>query len=104
MKIKNTINQQIIAAAVGMLTPFVKGLTPTRLIAAIQNYDDSSNTTESPPKQQLFTIEQAREILMLSKPSIFKLINDGKLERIKLGAASRITGQSLEKLIETGTE
>ena len=39
MKVKNQIPQSIITAAVAMLSQFVPDISPTRLIAALQEYN-----------------------------------------------------------------
>lgn len=100
MKIHNTINKQIIAAATGMLSPFVEGLTPTRLVAALENYDDSGNAIENTRPAKPYTVAAVCELLEISKPTVYKLINQGKLKRIKLSTSTRITALSVERLLQ----
>lgn len=102
MKIKDSIKKEIIAAAVGMLSPFVENLTPTSLIAALTEYAEDKPVGHNQVRRP-HTIKDVMETLQLSKPSVFKLINQGKLKRIKLGSTTRITPESLDQLILEGT-
>ena len=100
MKIKNTINPQIIAAAVGVLRPFVNGLTASSLVAALENYDDSGNSTENTRPAKPYTIPELMALLNVSKPTIYKLINNGTLKRIKAATCTRISAESVYRLLE----
>lgn len=104
MKISNTIPKAVILAAVSLLSPFIKNITATNLINALQEYDNENDKkTETETRlQRPYTISEAMTTFQLSKPSIFKLIRTGKLTRIKLGSATRITAASVEKLINSG--
>lgn len=53
------------------------------------------------PDKALFTLKEAGEHLALSQSSIYRLINDGQLERVyPRQKAARITRESLAALLE----
>ena len=102
MKISSTIPKPLISAVLTLLAPFIKDLTPTNLINALQEYDNDKKTETETSLQRPYKISETMAILQLSKPSIYKLIRAGELTRIKIGSATRITAASVEKLINSG--
>ncbi len=46
----------------------------------------------------LVTVPQAQKLLGIGKTSVFSLVNQGVLERRKLGGATRITMRSIRKV------
>ncbi len=48
---------------------------------------------------QLATIEQTRKALNCSRTKIFDLLNQGTLDRRKIGRATRVTVASIERLL-----
>jgi excisionase family DNA binding protein len=47
----------------------------------------------------LMTIPETQSHLRLGLTSVYRLINDGRLEKVKIGAATRITRLSVDRLI-----
>ena len=47
-------------------------------------------------------VRQAAEVLSVSENMVFKLIREGKLEKIKIGRSTRITVAELERFIGEG--
>lgn len=50
-------------------------------------------------KRKTYKVNEVAEQLSLGRTSIYKLINQGKLQRIKLGASTLITADSVDALI-----
>ena len=48
---------------------------------------------------RILTVAQTMDILNVSKPTIYRLIDRGLLKRIKIMDATRITAESIEKLL-----
>lgn len=103
MKISNSISVVVINTAVNLLQNFIPDLTPTSLIAAIKAYDKDKASIKDRSKR-LYCIAEICEILMVTRQSVYNLINSEKLVRIKIGAATRITADSLERFIDGSTE
>jgi excisionase family DNA binding protein len=53
---------------------------------------------ERPPR--LLTVVQVRALLGVGTTTVYKLINEGHLELLKIGSASRVTGASLSEFIK----
>ena len=98
MKVNGKINQSIISAATGLLKEFVEELTPTKLIAAIENYSEVPANAE--PKSELLTIAETMDFLKLSKPTIYRMFEDGTLTKIKVGRSTRISFQEIQTIIK----
>jgi excisionase family DNA binding protein len=98
MKISNKINIEIISAIVGMLKPFVPDISPTRLLAALEDYDSSKNLIDKRP-QKAYTVAEAMTILGVSKPCIYKMFKDGTLTKLKIRRATRIPASEINALI-----
>ena len=98
MKVKSQIPPAIITAAVAMLSPFVPELSPVRLLTALQDYGEATEEDTRPAKP--YTVAAVCELLEISKPTVYKLINQGKLKRIKLSTSTRITALSVERLLQ----
>ncbi len=47
----------------------------------------------------LFTVNEACEVLHLSRPVVYQLINSGELRSFKVGNARRIPAQALEEYV-----
>ncbi len=48
-------------------------------------------------QKRIVTIKEACSALGCSRGTVYKLINDGKIDRVKLGASTRITVASIDK-------
>ncbi len=102
MKIKNQINKAIIQAAVSMLQPFIPELTPTKLIDALQNYSETNESTAKSESKipKLYTVAEVMKILGVSKPTIYRMFKDGRLNKIEVSEnTTRISSTDLEKII-----
>lgn len=53
----------------------------------------------TPP--MLYRIQEAMRLLSVSRATIYRMIQRGDLVAIKLGAATRITADSIEKVVST---
>ena len=105
MEIQDRINQQIISAAVNMLSPYVPELTPTNLISALKEHQATQTT--APKLEKPLTRQQVADFLGISLVTVTRYLNTGKLRRIKLTDRNvRIDAESFRKLIgsDTGTE
>ena len=102
MKIKNKINQQIIQAATAMLQPFVPELTPTKLIDALQSFSEDNDPLAKKEDKipKLYTVAEVMKILGVSKPTIYRMFDNGRLKKIKVNEnTTRISSTDLEKLL-----
>ena len=52
------------------------------------------------PERRLVSIETIVAETEISKTTVFRLINAGTLERVKIGASTRITGASYRRFLE----
>ncbi len=50
--------------------------------------------------REVLTLDQAREILHLSRPGAYKMVATGKLPSFKIGAAIRIRSRDLIRIID----
>ncbi len=50
--------------------------------------------------KKLLTIKEVCEYLNVSKPTIYRLIKEGKLKPIKIGRATRFDKEDIDKFIE----
>ncbi|NNN20952.1 MAG: helix-turn-helix domain-containing protein [Acidimicrobiales bacterium] len=48
---------------------------------------------------QLLTVDEAIDQLKIGRTMLYKLINTGKLQKIKLGTKTFVTNKSIEKFI-----
>lgn len=100
MEIRQKITPQVIAAATGLLQPYCPDLSPQGLIAALQQYKQKDDTTQSNIERPL-TRREAAALLKVSLNTISRYLTIGKLERIRLTDRScRITSASVKKLLK----
>lgn len=98
MKVKEEINEQVIAAAVSMLQPYAPDLTPTSLIEALENHNSAVSNT--PKVEKPMTRQEVSKLLGVSLVTINRYLNSDKLRRIKLsGRTVRIDPESIRKFI-----
>lgn len=101
MKVKNQIPPSIITAAVGILNPFVPDITASKLIAALQDYASSKSTLDERP-QKPYTVREVTKILMISKPTVYRMFEDGTLTRLKIRNSTRIPAKEINQLLTGG--
>lgn len=59
--------------------------------------------TKLEPLREVYTPEQAAQLLQLNRETIYRYIKEGKLEAARLGRALRIPRRSLELLLLTSS-
>ena len=101
MQIRQRITPAILAAASGMLQPFVPELTPQGLLAALKNHEaghPAAATAEKP-----LTRKEAAALLSVSLNSVNRYMNTGLLRRVKIGPrVVRIDPASVRELLNSG--
>ena len=102
MEIKQKITPQIIAAATGLLQPFIPDLSPQLLVSALK---ESSATRAKPETDERpLTRQEAAYMLKCSKNTISRYLTTGKLRRIALTERScRIDPASVRALLSGET-
>ena len=50
---------------------------------------------------KFYKVEEIADMLMVSKQTVYKYINDGKLEAVKAGNKFIVSDESLQKFIES---
>jgi excisionase family DNA binding protein len=101
MKINNSIPAQVIGAASAMLNAWRQELTPTTLVAAIQNYQAGTVQEAVDGAEKMLTRKQAAAILQTSMPTIYRLNRQGQLRFIHFGGRNvRIPYEDIQKLLD----
>lgn len=100
--ISQNLSSTIISAAVTLLNAAVPSLSPKTLLSAIRAYQEEDSTKDR--SKRLYRIAEVCDCLQVTRQSIYNLINSGKLVRVKIGAATRITADSLERFIDDNSE
>ena len=59
-------------------------------------------TTTINEGQKLYTVAQTANVLGVSVTTVRKLMDEGKLESLKIGRARRIKSESVERLVAEG--
>ena len=104
MQIRQRINPAILAAATGMLQPFVPELTPQRLLAALKTQDEGLPAIPAAaiPEKPL-NRKEAAALLAVSLNTVNRYMNTGLLRRIKIGPrVVRIDPASVRELLNSG--
>lgn len=103
MQIKQRITPAILAAATGMLQPFVPDLTPQGLLAALKNHE--AGQPAAAIVERPLTRKEAAALLAVSLNSVNRYMNTGLLRRVKIGArVVRIDPVSVRALLQHRTE
>jgi len=99
MQIRQKITPAVLAAATGMLQPFVPELSPQNLVAALKNHN--SGKCEEAVAEKPLTRQEAAKLLSVSLNSITRYMNAGILRRISMGPRLvRIDPQSVRNLLD----
>lgn len=53
---------------------------------------------------KVYTLEEVADILQLTRRTLYSYIKDGKLKAVKIGKYWRVSEQTLQQFIVTGTE
>ena len=100
MQIKQTITPAILAAATGMLQPFIPELSPQSLVDALRNFGPGDHSATTIPEKPL-TRQDAAVLLSCSLNSVTRYMNAGLLRRVKIGTRTvRIDPKSVRNLLE----
>jgi len=102
MKIKNSISTAIILATFGLLNPFIPELTPTRLMAALREYDVDPLDNERPKKP--YTIKEVCDLFRISRQTLYNLKKKGQISFLKIGTVTRISVDEVERLLSNNQE
>lgn len=98
MKIKPSIRKENISIAVTLLNPYIPDLTPVSLVKALENYNGKEELNQSEKILPPYKVSEACQLLQLSKPTIYRMLRDGELSRIKVGNSTRIPAEEIHKL------
>ena len=52
-------------------------------------------------ESKIYTVSEAAMRLKVSKPTVYKLFNEGKLEYFTIGGLRRVTEEQIQKFIKT---
>lgn len=97
MHVSNRIPPAVLAAAAGMLQPFVPELSPQNLVAALKAH---SNGQAQPQFEKPMTIREVAELLGVSIVTINNYLNAGKLRRISASRSFvRVDPESVRQLL-----
>lgn len=103
MQIKQRITPAILAAATGMLQPFVPDLTPQGLLVALKNHE--AGQPAAAIAERPLTRKEAAALLSVSLNSVNRYMNTGLLRRVKIGPrVVRIDPASVRALLQHRTE
>lgn len=83
MQVKQKITPAILAAATGMLQPFVPELTPQGLLAAMKEHD--AGTPAAADAMEPLTRQEAAALLRVSLNTLNRYMNTGLVRKIKIG-------------------
>jgi excisionase family DNA binding protein len=103
MKVQNRITPAVITAATSLLQPYCPELNPNNLILALKAWGEE--TREPKPKnpeiEKPLTRFEVANLLGVSLPTVNRMMNDGRLQKIKLTphGAARISSASVRAII-----
>lgn len=101
MQITQRITPAILAAATGMLQPFVPELTPQGLLSALKSHEAGQPAAATADKP--LTRKEAAALLSVSLNSVNRYMNTGLLRRVKIGPrVVRIDPASVRELLNGG--
>ncbi len=97
------VNSQVLAAATAMLQVSVPELTPQTLIAALQAYGGEKSNPCAIPKP--LSRKDVAGLLGVSLNTVNRYMNDGLLQRVKIGSRTvRIHQESVQALLNRTAE
>ena len=101
MILSRKLTPEVLAAVTGILTPYCPELSPTDLVAAIQNFK-----TEKKPQglQKSLTYKEFAALAGLSLPTVHRMSKNGLLKTVKIGPRLvRIPAVEVERILNGGT-
>ncbi len=86
MEVQNRITPAVITAATSLLQPYCPDLTPRSLISALKEWTAEPDHKKkiTPSIEKPMTRFEVAELLGVSLPTINRMMNDGRLQKIKL--------------------
>lgn len=68
-------------------------------LATLLRAAGSGPSTAEPTRKQLYRVEEAAELLQVSRAHLYSLIRSGDVRSVKLGRSRRITQGEIERLM-----
>ena len=103
MKVQSKITPAVITAATSLLQPYCPDLNPRNLIAALKAWETEPQKSETPTPiiEKPLTRFEVAELLGVSLPTVNRMMNDGRLQKIKLTphGSARITPASVRTIL-----
>ncbi len=101
MHISQKIKPEIIAAAVGLLQPYIPQLSAHGLVNALASFENTEDKKEA--LETFLTIRQAADALQVSKPTVYRLIRENKIPLLKASKRlSRIPASAIREYLANG--
>lgn len=101
MKLRKAIDKSTLTAVTTLLSSSFPEITSETLLDALVSYGKERKNMET---HRPLTRKEASEMLKVSLPTINRLLNEGKLKRVKLSdsrnGAVRIEYSSIERLLD----
>ena len=102
MQIRQRVTPAVLAAATGLLQPFVPELSPQSLVAALRGHEPGDRHMQT---EKQLTRRQAAALLGVSIPTVDRYMRDGILRRVKIGKRLvRIDPASVRALLDSDVE
>ncbi|MBQ9502597.1 MAG: helix-turn-helix domain-containing protein [Lentisphaeria bacterium] len=102
MNIRKTITPSVLAAATGLLQPYVPELSPQSLVAALKVYETGQAAVIA---EKPLTRQEAAKLLAVSVNTVDRYIRHGLLAAVNMGPRLvRIDPQSVEALLHGTAE
>jgi len=86
-----------------MLIQYIPDLTPTNLISALQGYENAKVLLDDRPRKP-YTIAETMKLLGVSKPTIYRMFEDGSLTKCKIRGSTRIPAEDVNRLLASNSE
>lgn len=101
MQVQDRITPAVLAAAAGLLQPYVPELSPKSLVAALKAYGDAGRASSAP--ERLLTRKEAADQLHVTLATLNRMLNDGRLRRIRVTTGSvRLDPADIRNLLRDG--
>ena len=96
----NKLTPAVIAAATGLLQPFVPELSPQNLVAALRKFEAGSKCSAPDTPERPLTRQETAKLLSCCLNSVDRYANKGLLRRVKIGPRiTRIDPASVRDLL-----
>jgi len=104
MEVSNRISTAIIIAVTNLLLPYCPDINPRNLIKALKDFEPNKRKEMEQRFEKPLTRNEVAELLGVSMPTVNRMMNDGRLQKIKLSpnGTTRITPESVRHFIANG--